>query len=193
MARVWGVIAIATVALAVTAGSASAVSIPSVPPPPSLPAFSGHAFKGKPVQNTTKPPQNPFMAENPNSNIHNDTWMTDAYHAHGPARQQPVGDVGGRSRRALCGSIAFDTHGRIVSRLPVAIAAAAGPDHRPGHAGDARHLRPARTRPTRPARKTYQNFTGGGYFFLDNKDRIWVADQDRPHLRLQRGAPTATR
>ena len=57
----------ATVALAVTAGSASAVSIPSVPPPPSLPAFSGHAFKGKPVGNVTEPPQNPFMAASPNS------------------------------------------------------------------------------------------------------------------------------
>ena len=40
---------------------------------------------------------------------------------------------------------------------------------------------PARTR------QEYQNFTGGGYFFLDDKDRIWVADEDRPHLRHRPG------
>ena len=32
----------------------------------------------------TKAPRNPFMAPNPRSNIHNDTWMTDAY--RGPGR-----------------------------------------------------------------------------------------------------------
>jgi len=30
------------------------------------------------------------------------------------------------------------------------------------------------TAPDPPGTKTYQNFTGGGYFFLDNRDRIWV-------------------
>ena len=24
----------------------------------------------------------------------------------------------------------------------------------------------------------YQNFTGGGYFFLDNKDRVWSATKN---------------
>ncbi|MFI5122893.1 MAG: hypothetical protein ACHQJ5_08340, partial [Vicinamibacteria bacterium] len=30
------------------------------------------------------------------------------------------------------------------------------------------------TAPNTPGTKEYQNFTGGGYFFLDNKDRLWV-------------------
>src|SRR6476646_2748070 len=112
----------AAAALVVTPGSASALSIPSVPPPPSLPAFSGHAFKGNPVHNTTKPPQNPFLAKNPNSNIHNDTWMTDAYDRAGPLGSN-LQSMSEQKPPAVCGSIAFDTHGQLVSVCPSAIAA----------------------------------------------------------------------
>ena len=172
MARIWGVISIAAVAMAVTAGSASAVSIPSVPPPPSLPAFSGHAFKGKPVGNVTKPPQNPFLAKNPNSNIHNDTWMTDAYDRAGPLGSN-LQATSEQKPPAVCGSIAFDTHGQLVSVCPSAIAAPQARIIDPDTlATVATYDLP--NAPDPPGTKTYQNFTGGGYFFLDNKNRIWV-------------------
>ena len=162
----------ATVALAVTAGSASAVSIPSVPPPPSLPAFSGHAFKGKPVQNTTKPPQNPFLAKNPNSNIHNDTWMTDAYDRAGPLGSN-LQATSEQKPPAVCGSIAFDTHGQLVSVCPSAIAAPQARIIDPDTlATVATYNLP--NAPDPPGTKTYQNFTGGGYFFLDAQNRLWV-------------------
>ena len=38
----------------------------------------------------TKAPRNPFMAPNPRSNIHNDTWMTDAYRGPGPLGRNPT-------------------------------------------------------------------------------------------------------
>ena len=45
------------------------------------------------------------------------------------------------------------------------------------------------TAPNAPWTQEYQNFTGGGYFYLDNKDRIVVAtktDQSQPaHIRLR--------
>src|SRR4051794_9505553 len=105
--------------------SASALPILSQPvPPPTLPAFQGSASPGLqlPAAQTTFAPQNPFMAPNPNSNIHNDAWMTDAY----PARPGPLGRSleasSSAASPAICGSLAFDTRGRIVSVCPSALA-----------------------------------------------------------------------
>ena len=50
---------------------------------PSIPTYQG-APAANPIPSPTKPEQNPFMATNPNSNIHNDTWMTDVYRRRGP-------------------------------------------------------------------------------------------------------------
>src|SRR6266536_111352 len=108
---------IAAIAAAVTltaATSAQEAPITSVPPDPSLPAFQGHAFKADPLPpgKVTVPPQNPHMAANPGSNVHNDTWMTDAYQIPGPlGRSLEATSEGGSS--AICVSLAFDSHGRI--------------------------------------------------------------------------------
>ena len=81
---------------------------------------------------------------NPNSNIHNDTWMTDAYQRSGPARAQPRSRRSERASRRRCAARSPSTRkGRIVSVCPSLRRAAAGADHRPGHAGDDLHLRPA--------------------------------------------------
>ena len=164
-------ISVAAVALALTAGSASALSIPSVPPPPSLPALSGHAFQGKPIRHASKAPRNPYLARNPNSNIHNDSWMTDAYRRAGPLGSN-LQATSEQMRPAVCGSLAFDTPRRLVSVCP----ALGAPQARiidPGTLAivDTYDLPNA---PDPPGTKIYQNFSGGGYFFLDNKNRIWV-------------------
>src|SRR2546425_8549463 len=39
-----------------------------------------------------------------------------------------------------------------------------------------------------PGTKAYQNFTGGGYFFLDQKDRAWSATKTRHIFVLAEGA-----
>src|SRR5436190_1480180 len=122
MARALAVMSAAAAVMALTAAGASALPIPSVPPAPSLPAFQGHASKGKPARHRTKPPQNPFLAKNPNSNIHNDTWMTDAYNRPGPLGSDLQATSEGM-RPAVCGSIAFDTHWQLVSVCPSALAA----------------------------------------------------------------------
>ena len=112
------------------------------------------------------------MGRNPFSNIHNDTWMTDAYDIPGPLGSNLVATSEAKPA-SLCGSITFDTRGRIVSVCPSAGSSAAGADHRSRQPGDDRQLRPAAG--ARPAQHpAFQNFTGGGYFFLDNRDRIWV-------------------
>jgi hypothetical protein len=190
VARVCGGIATTAIALALTAGSASAVSIPSVPPPPSLPAFSGHAFKGKPIRHPSRPPQNPYLAKNPGSNIHDDTWMTDAYRRAGPlgsglratSEQKPP---------AVCGSIAFDTHGQLVSVCPSAVAPPQARIIDPDTlATIASYNLP--NAPDPPGTKTYQNFAGGGYFFLDNRNRLWVPTKT-DHIYVLREAAGGTK
>jgi len=161
-----------TAALLGPGAGAWAAPIPSTPPAPSLPAFQGAAVAANKLKHVTKAPQNPFMAENPNSNIHNDTWMTDAYLGRGPLGTSPVA-FSETKPAALCGSLAFDSRGRIVTVCPSA-----------GAAPKARIIDPASLATIAsfdlpqaldpPGTLLYQNFTGGGYFFLDDKDRIWV-------------------
>src|SRR5690242_15241796 len=107
-------LSIAVLALLAAAGAAAApIADPS---PTTLPPSVGAAATAKPLP-ATRAPQNPFMARNPNSNIHNDTWMTDAYARRGPLGANPLA-TSSAMPPALCGSIAFDKQGRIVSVCP---------------------------------------------------------------------------
>jgi hypothetical protein len=161
--------------LVLGATPALAVPIVSAPPAPSLPAFSGSPAAGVPLpaDQTTFPPQNPFMAPDPNSNIHNDTWMTDAY----PDRPGPLGNslVAASEAKppALCGSIAFDSRGRLVSVCPSIIAPPQARIIDPDTLATIASF-DLPNAPDPPGTKQYQNFSGGGYFFLDDRDRIWV-------------------
>ncbi|MBK5233220.1 MAG: hypothetical protein JJE13_09610 [Thermoleophilia bacterium] len=152
---------------------ADAVPIVATPPLPSLPASTGSAFKSTPVAGRTKAPQNPFLAPNPLSSIHNDTWMSDTYPGPGPLGQNLVSDSEA-ARPGICSAITFDSRGRIVTVCP---SAAFAPQARlidPDSLGviDTYELPNAADL---PGTKAYQNFSGGGYFFLDKQDRIWVA------------------
>ncbi len=154
------------------ATSASAAPIPSVGPAPSLPAFSGSAVQAHPTLQVTNPPQNPFLAANPNSNIHDDTWMTDAYHRFGPLGAS-LAATSGAGPPSLCGSLTFDSHNRILTVCPSVLAPPQARIINP------RSLQTMATytlpnAPDPPGTKAYQNFTGGGYFFLDQRDRMWV-------------------
>jgi hypothetical protein len=156
-------------------GAATAAPIASAPPAPSLPAFQGSASTAAPLppDKTTVAPQNPFMAPDPNSNIHNDAWMTDAY----PTRPGPLGinptATSEAKPLAVCGSLAFDSRGRIVSVCP---SAGIGPQVRMIDpvtlATIATYNLP--NAPDPPGTQTFQNFSGGGYFFLDAQDQLWI-------------------
>ena len=167
-------IGIATLAVVATLALApGAAAIPIVDTgTPSLPPFQGAAASKHKIKDPTIAPQNPFMAENPNSNIHNDTWMTDAYQRKGPLGNSLVATSEAKPP-SLCGSIAFDSQGRLVSVCPSVIA--------PPQARiiDPNTLATISTfdlpnAPNPPNTPEYQNFTGGGYFFLDDEDRLWV-------------------
>jgi hypothetical protein len=134
-------------------------------------------FQGAPATPTqlshTRAPQNPRMAPNPRSNIHNDTWMTDAYPGPGPLGNSPQA-ISNAMSPALCGSLTFHSRGYLVAVCPSLLAPP-----------QARVIDPTTLEllasydmpnaPDPPGTKAYQNFAGGGYFFLDGKDRIWSA------------------
>jgi hypothetical protein len=161
---------VVVVALALAAPVAGAAPIAD-PTPTTLPQATGAAVSAHAIP-ATNAPSNPFMASNPNNNLHNDTWMTDAYNRPGPLGAGLVA-TSGAMPSALCGSLTFDSHGRIVTVCP----SIATPI-------TARVIDPSTMTvrasyvlgPPNPAGPTaFQNFTGGGYFFLDRKDRIWSA------------------
>lgn len=119
-------------------------------------------------------PQNPYMAKGSSSNIHNDTWMSDAYSRPGPTGAGSLTTQHGAYPPSLCGSIAFDTRGRLLSVCPSAIAAPTARIFDPRSLAIlGEYALP--TAPDPPGTKTFQNFTGGGYFYLDNRDEIVTA------------------
>jgi len=142
------------------------------PVPTTLAHFQGAAATPRPLT-PTRAPQNPFLAHDPSSNIHNDTWMTDAYRRRGPLGRSPV-TFSASMPPALCGSLTFHSKGWIVAVCP---ALEEGPQARVIDPATLDVLAtsdlPNALDP--PGTKTYQNFSGGGYFFLDHLDRIWVA------------------
>src|SRR5918911_918762 len=179
--------------LALCPAPAFGAPIASSGPAPSLPAFRGHAAVGHRIKRSSIPPQNPFMAKDPFSNIHNDTWMTDSYRYRGPLGRSLVATSEAKPPR-ICGSIAFDKRRRLVSVCP---SLSGGPQVR---IMDPRTLATRVTydlpdAPNLPGTKLYQNFTGGGYFFLDDEDRIWFVskrngkvgtlDRRTGHLRVK--------
>ena len=97
--------------------TAEALPIVATPPMPSLPASTGSAFKSAPVPGRTRAPQNPFLAPNPFSGIHNDTWMSDTYPGPGPTGRNLLAESSA-AQAGICSAITFDSRGRIVSVCP---------------------------------------------------------------------------
>jgi len=162
-------------------GWATPIPPPSIPdgflasPGATAPTFLGQAGAGARVDAAVVP-RHPFMARNGRSNLHDDAYMTDTY-----TRKGPVGHA--MERRSLftgggvCASVTFDRRGRI---LTVCIT----------NNGVTPYLKllDARTLselgslrlPARPtSANMFQDFTGGGYFYLDRKGRAVLFTADR--------------
>ncbi|HEV2062577.1 MAG TPA: hypothetical protein VGR12_06960, partial [Solirubrobacteraceae bacterium] len=138
------------------------------------PEFIGEPASPQPVQAPPLAPQHPYLAPNGRSNIHDDAYMTDAYEGPGPLGRDP-------SRRSVfeardCASLTFDSQGRIVTicvglerpvlvlKDPVTLETLAQMNL------PARQL---------SASNPFQDFTGGGYFYLDERDRAVVVTTNR--------------
>ncbi|HLY81835.1 MAG TPA: hypothetical protein VKQ71_02560 [Acidimicrobiales bacterium] len=149
--------------------AAVVLPIPSVaiPPPPS---FVGHPATPAPILGVPPIPHNPFMAPNGLSEIHDDGWQTDVSTWGGPLGRSPQTVSSDLNRD--CGSVTFDSAGRVIS----VCVGASGPEL---YMFDPTTLNTLATFML-PARQhapsnIFQDFTGGGYFYLDNQDRVVAA------------------
>src|ERR1700759_3015179 len=82
----------------------AAASADPIPPGPASadPAFTGAAAKAHPTTPVAAPP-NPYLAGNPNGNLHDDPWMTDAYNRPGPLGKN-LETFSGGDYASICGS-----------------------------------------------------------------------------------------
>src|SRR5437773_4113675 len=162
------------------AAPAHATPIPNDPFAAPVPTFVGAPATPRSVP-APAVPQHPFMAPNGRSNIHDDAYQTDTYVGLGPLGRNP--EVLSTQQNAECGSLTFDSAGRIVTvcvgfegpRLAMfdpatldLLAVFPLPPRSAGGGG------------------VFSDFSGGGYFYLDDQDRaviptnshqIWVVGE----------------
>jgi hypothetical protein len=152
------------------------VAVIPIPFVPTTPTYTGHPATAKPVHGVAPIPQNPFMAANGQSEIHDDAWQTDAYTSAGPLGRSPQTLSSSLIPNRDCGSIAFDRHGRVIS-VCVGIS---GPEL---YMFDPNTLATLATFSLPPRQdlpsNLFQDFTGGGYFYLDNHDRVVTSTTTR--------------
>ena len=138
----------------------------------SAPAFEGTTATPRPVRGAPDPPRHPFMAPNGRSNLHNDAYQTDTYRVSGPLGDGPeTSTLFARE----CASLTFDSQGRIVTvcvGLDMPVLALMDP-----HSLQVLAAQPLPPRNT--GGNPFTDFSGGGYFYLDNRDHAIVATSDR--------------
>ena len=178
-----GLVVLAGVVL--PAGGAMAQT-PGLPPLP-IPAdplttaatFEGSPATAKAIKGVKEPPRHPFMAPNGLSNIHHDAYMTDFYRWGGPLGDGPEVSTFFAHE---CASIAFDARGRIVTicvGLERPILALLDP-----HTLRTLASMPLPPRNLQGGTGVFNDFTGGGYFYLDHRDRAVLPTTDRRVLEV---------
>jgi hypothetical protein len=172
-------LAIAIAALAAPAGASAQqpgippLLIPGAPLAGDIDEFSGDIAEPRPVR-TPRVPRHPFMAPNGRSNLHNDAYMTDVY----PGLDGPLGrdtSTGAALFTRECGSVTFDSKDRIVTicvGLDRPVLALLDP-------GTFEVLAKLDLPPRNLGGDPFTDFSGGGYFYLDHRDRAVVPTTSR--------------
>lgn len=167
--------------LALVIGTAGVVyaDSPAFPIPPQLnaqpvPQFIGNLAVSKPITAPTIP-QNPFMAQNGKSNVHDDAYMSDTYTTGGPLGQGP--QVLSSYLAGTCISMAFDQAGRIVTTC-------LGPNTARLFLIDPVTLAPLTylnlpTKPMTTAETNSFELPAGAYFYLDQDDSVFIPTTER--------------
>jgi hypothetical protein len=183
-----GLAGIVALAASVEAGAGILPTRP-IPEEPTAdaPRFIGTPAQPRPVQGGTNAPRHPFMAPDGRSNIHVDPYMTDTNAVAGPLgrNMQRVSTF----KSADCASVTFDSAGRIVSicvglqgprlvmlhpRTLDELATFSLPPRQAGGGGT--------------GGDPFTDFSGGGYFYLDHRDRAVIPTTDRRILVVRETA-----
>jgi hypothetical protein len=173
-------LAVAAGFLALCSATPAAAATP-VPPIPQAPTSMPPAFLGAPAAPDPLyepvPPRHPFMAANGLSEIHSDAYQSDTNQVSGPLGRDVA--VLSSFQGGDCGSVTFDRQGRLLTVCvrpggptlymfdPHTLATLASFALPPKMAGGSGATNP------------FQDFTGGGYFYLDNQDRVVVPTNSR--------------
>jgi hypothetical protein len=107
-------------------------------------------------------PQNPSLSKNPFNSTHNDSWASDTYNLRAPA---PGGAVETFFTGGDCATITFDSRGRLVTMCATLTRVVA-------YVIDPQSLRVVVSREVSTRSPSLTDFSGGGYFVLDDADRI---------------------
>lgn len=158
--------------------AAATAGVPAIPIPQSsssaAPRYVGAPATANPLASFAVP-SHPFMAANGRSNLHNDAYQTDAYEGPGPLGRAPVA-IRSTFHVAECASVTFDARGRIVT-ICVGVD---GPRLVMLDPGDLSLLAAFPLPPRNPLTlaNVFSSFSGGGYFYLDHRDRAVVPTND---------------
>jgi hypothetical protein len=168
-----------------SAAPSGVLPIPEDPLPPGTPAYVGAPAVPHPVS-APRPPPHPYLAADPGNNIHDDAYMTDAYPGPGPLGVSPV--VSSRLQVAECGSLTFDRRGR----LETVCVGPTTPTLKLLDPVTLKQLASYRLPNRKLSANVFTDFSGGGYFYLDNLDRA-VIPTGNNHVRVvgQNAAGTA--
>ena len=160
-------------ALALPCATASA-QIPETPDSDPPPTFTGEPWAPQPVY-APPAPGHPYMAPNQRSNVHSDAFQTDTNAWSGPLGSELEVVTHYEPPGGVCGSITFNSQNQIVSTcLQVRAVRLKLFD-----AQTLEELASMELPPRPPNPNPFQDFAGGGYFYLDNQDRAVVPTTER--------------
>jgi hypothetical protein len=179
-----------------SASPAAAVEATPIPQNPAdveaVPAFAGSTAVPKRVR-APLVPENPFMAPNGRSNLHDDAYMTNTYTWSAPLGRDM--QTLSTFQAAECASVTVDKEGRLVT-VCVGLEGVRLAMFDP-HTLEL--LAAMELPPRKPGPSPFTEFSGGGYFYLDQADRavvptttnqIWVIGETNavtgPGFSLQR-------
>ena len=159
---------------ALLVAAAAAAPIPQGPSAATLPAFAGRAVAPRPLS-APAPPRHPHMAPNGRSNIHDDAYQSDTYTGLGPLATGGI-DTLSAFKGSECASITFDARGRLVT----VCVGLAGPQLQLIDQRTLETLATFELPPRLPGSgNPFTNFAGGGYFYLDDRDRAVIPTTTR--------------
>jgi hypothetical protein len=152
----------------------ASAQIPETPDSDPPPTFTGDAWNPQPVY-APPAPGHPYMAPNQRSNIHSDAFQTDTNAWSGPlgsdletlSHYEPPGGV--------CGSVTFNSEGQIVTTC-IQLRAVRLKLFDPRTLEE---LASIELPPRAPSTNPFQDFAGGGYFYLDHQDRAVIPTTER--------------
>ena len=168
---------------ALAPATAAAVPIPEGDRTEGLVEYEGAPATPDPVA-APLPPRHPHMAPNERSNLHVDAFQTDTNVLTGPLGRDM--SVVSTFYSADCASVTFDSRGRIVT----VCVGLSGPTLKlldPNTLAEIDSFELPARQPGPPEGNPFQDFAGGGYFYLDHQDRAIIPTTTRHLLVVRAG------